>query len=480
MSRNIAQKPSISLTEEETEARETDKNRLLITSYHGKNCALLIQEGRLTEASFFSKEPGKVGAVYIGRIKNLAKNIDACFVEIRKGEICFLPLKNAVSPWLLNRDYDGRLLEGDELLVQVVRDAQKGKRASVTANISLANDYFVLAVGDPKVGYSSRLSREKKKSVRKLFREKALFDLNESKDCLVQNCDALLSEADRQDKASKGIRLEHMKLPVTGLIVRTRTEETESAEELLQHFFTLSSQYIGLLYTALHRSCFSCLKEADTDLGAVFSHFSLDKVPNLEIVTDQKDIYERLVKEPWVSAERSSRDNSPRDSFSKEVSYPAIHPAIRFYQVRFYQDNMLSLSGLYSVEKKLNEALESRVWMKSGAYLVIEPTEALTVIDVNSGKYESEKDANETYLKINLEAAEEVARQLRLRNLSGIIIVDFINMQLPGDKKELLQYLKELVSRDRIPTNVVDMTVLGLVEITRKKINRPLQEQFRE
>ena len=108
------------------------------------------------------------------------------------------------------------------------------------------------------------------------------------------------------------------------------------------------------------------------------------------------------------------------------------------------------------------------------------PTEALTVIDVNSGKYESEKDANETYLKINLEAAEEVARQLRLRNLSGIIIVDFINMQLPGDKKELLQYLKELVSRDRIPTNVVDMTVLGLVEITRKKINRPLQEQFRE
>jgi ribonuclease G len=141
---------------------------------------------------------------------------------------------------------------------------------------------------------------------------------------------------------------------------------------------------------------------------------------------------------------------------------------------------MLSLSGLYSVEKKLRDALESRVWMRSGAYLVIEPTEALTVIDVNSGKYESEKDANDTYLKINLEAAEEVARQLRLRNLSGIIIVDFINMQLPGDQKELLQYLKKVVSKDRIPTNVVDMTALGLVEITRKKINRPLLEQFRE
>ena len=108
------------------------------------------------------------------------------------------------------------------------------------------------------------------------------------------------------------------------------------------------------------------------------------------------------------------------------------------------------------------------------------PTEALTVIDVNSGKFESENDVEDAYLKINLEAAEEVARQLKLRNLSGIIIVDFINMRLPGNKKALLQYLKELVSRDRIPTNVVDITALGLVEITRKKINKPLQEQFAE
>ncbi|HBA48501.1 MAG TPA: hypothetical protein DCZ91_12025, partial [Lachnospiraceae bacterium] len=154
MSRNIAPKASLSLTEEENKARKTDKDRLLLTSFQGKNCALLIQNGRLMEASFFSKDPGKIGAVYIGRVKNLAKNIDACFMEIRKGEICFLPLKNAGTPWLLNRSCDGRILEGDEFPVQVVRDAQKGKRASVTANLSLSNDYFVLTMGDTKVGYS--------------------------------------------------------------------------------------------------------------------------------------------------------------------------------------------------------------------------------------------------------------------------------------------------------------------------------------
>lgn len=212
---------------------------------------------------------------------------------------------------------------------------------------------------------------------------------------------------------------------------------------------------IELLHSALHRSCFTCLKEADSDLEAVFKHFSLDSIQNLEIITDRQDIYDRLVR--------------TAEGF---IKIPA--------SVRFYQDDMLSLSGLYSVDKKLDDALKRHVWLKSGAYLVIEPTEALTVIDVNSGKFESENDVEDAYLKINLEAAEEVARQLKLRNLSGIIIVDFINMRLPGNKKALLQYLKELVSRDRIPTNVVDITALGLVEITRKKINKPLQEQFAE
>ena len=147
--------------------------------------------------------------------------------------------------------------------------------------------------------------------------------------------------------------------------------------------------------------------------------------------------------------------------------------------IRLYQDTLLSLSSLYSLEKKLENAFSSHVWLKSGGFLVIEPTEALTVIDVNSGKYEAGRNANETYRKINLEAGEEVARQLRLRNLSGIIIVDFINMRSGQYRQELLHYMRELTAKDRISTRIIDITPLGLMEITRKKINKPLREQFK-
>ena len=146
--------------------------------------------------------------------------------------------------------------------------------------------------------------------------------------------------------------------------------------------------------------------------------------------------------------------------------------------LRLYNDDRITLSNLYGIPSKIEMALGSRVWLKSGGYLVIEPTEALTVIDVNSGKYESKKGTpdNSAY-KINMEAAEEIAYQLKLRNLSGIIIVDFINMK-KNDNEQLLSYLKKLCRKDSVPTDVVDMTPLGLVEITRKKINKTLKEQL--
>ena len=124
------------------------------------------------------------------------------------------------------------------------------------------------------------------------------------------------------------------------------------------------------------------------------------------------------------------------------------------------------------------EALQKKVWLKSGGYLVIEPTEAMTVIDVNSGKYAGKKNFRDTIRKINLEAAAEIACQLRLRNLSGIIIADFIDMDRPEDQEELMTVLTDWCGRDPVKTTVVDMTRLGLVEITRKKIRKPFREQM--
>ena len=127
----------------------------------------------------------------------------------------------------------------------------------------------------------------------------------------------------------------------------------------------------------------------------------------------------------------------------------------------------------------MEKALGQRVWLKDGAYLVIQYTEALTVIDVNSGKYISRKNPAESYLKINLAAAKETARQLRLRNLSGIVIVDFINLDNKNDEQELLKALRQYLSQDPIQSTVVDVTELQLVEITRKKVRRPLHESIR-
>lgn len=148
-------------------------------------------------------------------------------------------------------------------------------------------------------------------------------------------------------------------------------------------------------------------------------------------------------------------------------------------EISFYRDSRPNLFALYGLAGKLEEALLKRVWLKSGGYLVIEPTEALTVIDVNTGKYDGSKNVEETFALINREAAQETARQIRLRNLSGIILIDFINQKDRQAAKELLEELRSLCKDDPVPVRVVDITALGLVELTRKKVKGTLAEQLK-
>lgn len=159
---------------------------------------------------------------------------------------------------------------------------------------------------------------------------------------------------------------------------------------------------------------------------------------------------------------------------------PEIYEALsdKEYTVSLYQDTMISLTTLCNIEKIINDALSKYVWLKRGGYLVIEQTEALTVIDVNTGKYDGkDKDREDTFLKINMEAAEEVERQLRLRNISGIVVVDFINMK-DDNIKILTDELCAQLKKDIVKCKYVDYTKLGLVEITRQKIRRSLIEYF--
>ena len=147
-------------------------------------------------------------------------------------------------------------------------------------------------------------------------------------------------------------------------------------------------------------------------------------------------------------------------------------------KLRLYQDDLLPLYKLCRLEREIDLATSRQVWLKSGGNLVIVPTEALTVIDVNTGKYSGKKQRRETLKTINLEAAKEAARQIRLRNLSGIILIDFINMENKEDQKELLAFLESRLFADPVKTRLIDMTKLELVEITRKKVHKTLKEQI--
>lgn len=169
-----------------------------------------------------------------------------------------------------------------------------------------------------------------------------------------------------------------------------------------------------------------------------------------EILTDDHDIYELLNKD--------------------------------YAAAREYTDDAFPLSKLYSLESGIAEALSRQVWLKCGGYLVIDHTEAMTVIDVNSGKYTPSKntDKESAYLTVNKEAATEICRQLRLRNLSGIIVVDFINLNDKKDQEILLTLLKDESAKDPLPVSIVDITALGLVEITRKKDLPSLYEQIKK
>lgn len=424
MSRIIQEKHSLKISETEQVRNDTAQGKLLITKCCNQNTAFLLKENRLTYVSFL--ENSNVGNIYLGKIKNIVSNIEACFIEIADKEICFLPMKELSGLTPRNRRFDGRWKEGDEVAVQIIRDAQKTKQATASAHIEYSSQYFSVVLGEEGFYYSKKLSLTERDQIKKIFDENHLFaeDITFSSpeniqySCIVRTAAKNLLQDDIYASVLKEIKEDY-------------------------------SLLIQLLHQINHSSCFSLLqKQKSYYLSSLNS--LVRPTEYTEIVTDEKDVYDALCAE--------NHNN--------------------LSAVRFYQDELISLNQLYGLQAKLDMALSERIWLKSGAYLIIQPTEALTVIDVNSGKYEARRtNADDYVLKINMEAAEEIAVQLRLRNLSGIIVVDFINMERAEDRETLMHFLKQETVKDSIPTTVVDMTPLGLVEITRKKIAKSLKEQ---
>lgn len=422
---------------------------LLIIERNEQILSLLYQDNRLVQVKVhednLNKQNNKAGedkssflplhAIYIGKVKNVVPSIDAAFVEVEKGKMGFLPMKQAKNPIIVNRKYDGRIVAGDEILVQIEKEGIKTKEPGLTCNLSFTGKYCVLTTGKLGVGFSSKLDKNTKIYLKEILDNWKIEELlQEEKVGLVVRTNVVgLIEGKRELESSYVVNSEDCNL-----------EELNGLKEELKK---LLEQKNKVLSAVPYRTCFSCLcQPMEGYLADVRDTYedSFDK-----IITNKEEIYHRI----------------------REV-FPTME------NVELYQDSRISLEKLYSVETRLKEALDERLWLKSGAYLVIQQTEALTVIDVNSGKIQKKNPKDDIYFEINKEAAREIALQLRLRNLSGIIIIDFISQNTKDQDSELLSYLSGLVKRDSVKTHVVDMTPLGLVEVTRKKIHKSLREQL--
>ena len=386
--------------------------QFVFTQWNNEKLGILFEDGKAMEIRCY-EDSSILGNVYRARVSNLSPNINAAFVDIKKGESCYLSMD----------DYHGEKLKtGDLVTVQVVRDKIKTKRYAVTTDISLQGDYAVTTLFAP-VGVSSKIAdNARKKELKSLMRN-----------LLITEQDAQLQLADKN-----AAEIERIKKLTLGGIIRTQAEQAEDTA-IEQEIKTQTRQLYSIMKKAEYAPQYTCLYH--TEVEYIKDIRRMHALQDVEIITDIPEVVEAV-------------------------------PEISLYTDEYTLTLRYSLAGL------LEKALSKRAYLKSGAYLVIEPTEAMTVIDVNSGKSIKGRNAEEQFLKINIEAAREIARQLRLRNISGIVMIDFINMKEEEHNRELMKVLSESVRIDPVRTTVVDMTKLGLVELTRQKGKRALHEVF--
>ncbi|MBR5177759.1 MAG: ribonuclease E/G [Lachnospiraceae bacterium] len=388
-------------------------NSIVVVRKDDKIMTALFKEKELVTIGLESTgKEERVGDIFIGKVQNIVKNIKGAFVEIDNKRVCFLPLEERIAPVFCDGK-ERNIRIGDELLVQISKETRGVKAPLATAGITLTGRLLVLAKGKENIGVSSKISDE---STRERLKDIVRSFVGDG----------------------------------YGFIVRTNAATAESTD-IEREARALKDQYEKLINEKIHCTCFSKIYSAPAEfIMEVRNGYSFEVD---SILTDDREIYDSI-KEYLDLGSEADRE-----------------------KLSFYDDKNISLSVLYGLESKLQKALQDKVWLDSGAYLVIQPTEALVSIDVNTGKAIAGKhDTEETFFRVNCEAALEIAAQLRLRNLSGIIIVDFIDMKKEEHRKQLLNVLRDELAKDHITTRLIDMTPLGLVEITRQRIRKSIYE----
>lgn len=397
---------------------------LMVVSVRPQATQVAVLEGRNLIEHYVSRPADDIsqihGNIYLGRVQNVLPGMEAAFVDIGTP-------KNAVL-YRGDVQYDAEDIEEkgpprieqllkpkQTIICQVTKNPIAHKGARLTQEVSLPGRFVVLIPNSSTYGISKRLPDDERRRLRAI--------------------------------------LDRVKPDKHGLIVRTAAEGV-TREEIEADVFRLLAQWEQI--DALSRTAQApalLYREPDMALRIIREEFNEDY---RGVLIDDEALY------------RDVRD------YVASIS-PALADRVQFYDKA---TEPLSIFERYHVHEQLHKALDRKVWLPSGGSLVIEHTEALTVIDVNTGKNVGSSSLEETVFKNNLEAAVEIAKQLRLRDIGGIIVIDFIDMEVRENREEVIRVFRDALARDKTRTQVFDISELGLVEMTRKRIGEGLLESF--
>ena len=360
------------------------------------------------------------GNIYLGRVQNVLPGMEAAFIDIGTPKNGVL-YRGDVSfdPADVEESHPRieRLLKnGQTVMVQVTKNPIGAKGARLTQEVSLAGRFVVMVPGEPETyGISKRLPDDERRRLRRV--------------------------------------LDGLRPPDAGLIVRTAAEGA-TVDELERDIARLRSQWEQISELADHsKSARLLYKEPPLVVRVIREEFTKEY---RGVVIDDRPLYEDV--RGYV-----------------EAIAPELAERVELYDEA---EEGLPLYERFHVHEQLLKALDRKVWLPSGGSIVIERTEALTVIDVNTGRNVGRSNLEETVFRNNLEAADEVARQLRLRDIGGIIVIDFIDMEIKKNREEVMRAFRDALARDKTRTQVFEISELGLVEMTRKRISEGLVETF--
>tara|TARA_Y100001960_G_scaffold180254_1_gene189078 strand:+ start:2149 stop:3711 length:1563 start_codon:yes stop_codon:yes gene_type:complete len=415
------------------------KKEIYISESMGESRIAIIEDGTLVEVYVEKQDQQRmVGNIYKGQVENVLPGMQAAFVDIGYDINAFLPFSEIENSAYLSEIDDDEssngkktkknsrrrknsgnvsveLKTGQEIFVQVIKEAFAGKGPRVTTEIALPGRLLVFVPNAKYIGIS-----------------KKIWDKYERR---------------RLKKIVSSLKEKDM-----GVIIRTVAEG--KSEELLKNDFSSLIDKWKKLQSKSKRTKEASLiyEDLETASSVIRDLFTPDIG---KIVIDSKKLYRKL------------------QSYLEDIS-PNMANRLEHYKLK------QSLFESMGIENELDKLLQPKVWLKSGAYLIIEKTEAMVVVDVNSGRFVGKKNHEENSLKINLEACKEVARQLRLRDLSGLVVIDFIDMREESNQKKIYYELRKELKKDRAKVAVSPLSDFGLLEMTRQRIRLSLLDSMSE